>query len=85
MSIHEHLHHIVTKMPGDFEPYGTRERDGADCSCGCRHFLKLAGRLGNDWGVCANAASARCGLLTFEHQGCAQFASEDDFPTTTPP
>lgn len=26
-----------------------------------------------DWGVCANAASPRVGLLTFEHQGCPQY------------
>jgi hypothetical protein len=30
-----------------------------------------------DWGVCANPASPRLGLLTFEHQGCPQFEEED--------
>jgi len=44
-----------------------------DCSCGCKRFLKLPGKLGMDWGVCANANSPRVGLLTFEHQGCEQF------------
>jgi len=44
-----------------------------DCSCDCKRFLKLPGKLGMDWGVCANANSPRVGLLTFEHQGCEQF------------
>ena len=72
-SLHEHLLSICRYLPSDFEPYGERERDGADCSCGCKHFLKLPGKLGMDWGVCANANSPRVGLLTFEHQGCEQF------------
>ena len=45
----------------------------ADCSCGCRWYRKLAGPLGWNWGVCANPRSHRCGLLTFEHQGCLHF------------
>jgi uncharacterized Zn-finger protein len=72
-SLHEHLHTICRRLPSDFEPYGERERTGPDCSCGCRHFMKLPGKLGMDWGVCTNAASPRSGLLTFEHQGCEQF------------
>ena len=72
-SLHDHLHNICHHLSSDFEPYGDRERDGPDCSCGCWHFLKLPGKLGMDWGVCANAASPRTGLLTFEHQGCEQF------------
>lgn len=79
MSLHEHLLGIVKKLPTDFEPYGQRDRGTAapseDCSCGCRHFIPLAGDLGNDWGVCANPNSPRCGLLTFEHMGCPQFES----------
>lgn len=76
LSLHEHLHSICRHLPSDFEPYGQRERDSADCSYGCKHFLKLPGKLGMDWGVCANPKSPRTGLLTFEHQGCEQF--EDD-------
>ena len=72
-SLHAHLHTICRHLPSDFEPYGERERDGPDCSCGCKHFLKLPGKLGMDWGVCAHPSSPRAGLLTFEHQGCAQF------------
>ena len=72
-SLHAHLHAISRHLPSDFEPYGERERDGPDCSCGCKHFLKLPGKLGMDWGVCAHSASPRAGLLTFEHQGCEHF------------
>lgn len=72
-TLHEHLHSICRHLPSDFEPYGRHERDSADCSCGCKHFLKLPGKLGYDWGICANPKSPRAGLLTFEHQGCEQF------------
>jgi hypothetical protein len=43
----------------------------------CIHFLKLPGKPGLDWGVCANPVSPRVGLLTFEHQGCEQFESRE--------
>ncbi|MDP3185973.1 MAG: hypothetical protein Q8M58_11930 [Anaerolineales bacterium] len=79
-SLHEHLHTICRRLPTDFEPYGEREREGPDCSCGCRHFLKLPGKLGMDWGVCGNPASPRAGLLTFEHQGCEQFEERKTAP-----
>ena len=81
MATHEELWRIAQKLPSDFEPYGERDRDadyGPDCSCGCRHFIKLADDLGNDWGICANPASPRCALLTFEHMGCKQFEPEDE-------
>lgn len=81
-ALHDILRTVCRKLPTDFEPYGKRDRDTAepcaDCSCGCRHFVPLAGDLGYDWGVCANAASPRAGLLTFEHQGCPQFEPEPD-------
>jgi hypothetical protein len=74
---HEHLLQIVKALPSDVEPWGKTEVGTyGDCSCGCRWYHILAGRLGSDWGICANAASPRSGLLTFEHQGCPQF--EDD-------
>lgn len=69
---HWHLHAICITLPTDYEPYGFRKRDGSDCSGGCKWFLELvAAPL--DWGVCANPRSPRCGLLTFEHQGCQFF------------
>lgn len=77
--LHRLLLELCPKLPTDFEPYGRRSRDedwGPDCSCGCRHFLQLAGVLGTDWGVCANPRSPRAGLLTFEHQGCREFEED---------
>jgi hypothetical protein len=71
--MHEKLLKIVQTLETDYELYGKVERGSSDCSCGCRHFVKLAGDVGEEWGVCANPESARAGLLTFEHQGCPEF------------
>jgi hypothetical protein len=66
------------EVPTDFEPYGKRKRKAnLDCSCNCRWYYKLAGQLGQDWGVCANPEGSRAGLLTFEHQGCPQYEADD--------
>ena len=71
--LHEQLWQIVVTLPTDVEPWGQREPGAVgDCSCSCRWFLPLVA-LPGDWGVCANPASPRVGLLTFEHQGCPQF------------
>jgi hypothetical protein len=67
------LWQVLRQLGTDYEPYGYAIRDGSDCSCGCRHFIKLAGDLGNDWGMCCKAGSPRAGLLTFGHQGCSAF------------
>jgi hypothetical protein len=89
--LHEHLLQIVIQKPEDYDclPEGRlirwEKKDEAygDCSCGCKWYLTLEGRLGMDWGVCANPASHRAGLLTFEHQGCQKFElpkpSNDDW------
>ncbi len=74
-SDHWHLHAICVHLPTDYEPYGYRVRDGSDCSVGCRWWLPLEVHP-TDWGVCVNPRSPRCGLLTFEHQGC-QFYEQD--------
>jgi DNA-directed RNA polymerase subunit H (RpoH/RPB5) len=72
--MHDKLLRVVRKLDSDYEPFGTTPHvDRTDCSCGCRHFVKLAHDIGNDWGVCSNRESPRAGLLTFEHQGCAAF------------
>jgi hypothetical protein len=63
----EKLWRVLKKLPTDFEPYGKRKRKAN----------KLAGQLGQDWGVCANLQSPRAGLLTFEHQGCPQYEADD--------
>lgn len=71
--VHAHLLKILQKNERDYEPFGSIEKD-VDCSCGCSFFVKLSGNLGDDWGVCLNVKSHRCGLLTFEHQGCTEFS-----------
>jgi hypothetical protein len=73
---HWHLHAICIHLPTDFEPYGYRVRTGSDCSCGCKWYLKLQAEP-SDWGVCSNPQSQRCGLLTFEHQGCPFFEMDE--------
>ncbi|MBI3971756.1 MAG: hypothetical protein HY332_10755 [Chloroflexi bacterium] len=82
---HEHLWAVVIRLPADYEPYGFRSRDDGgqetwhpDCSTGCRWYLPLHGKFQYDWGVCTNPRSHRCGLLTFEHQGCPEFEPEDE-------
>jgi len=80
---HEQLLKIVKTFPEDYSPWGNLDRFKnedvyyPDCSCGCKHFKPLAGKLGCDWGVCGNPESHRCGLLTFEHQGCREFVVDD--------
>jgi len=37
---------------------------------GCRFWLPLSGRLGDDFGGCANRLSPRFMLVSFEHDGC---------------
>ncbi len=75
---------IVELDPRDWEPYGLLDRWGGDydgssgdCSSGCAHYRRLASELGADWGVCASPVSHRSGRLTFEHQGCPAFESEN--------
>ena len=74
---------IVQKSVFDYLPFGHIDKEEADdyasdCSCGCKHFLALKGKLGSDWGVCTNPESHRCGMLTFEHQGCLDFEAKKD-------
>lgn len=75
---HEFLLQIVKTHPDDYEDFGEKENGNGDCSSGCRWYLPLEGRLGGDWGVCANPSSHRVGLLTFEHQGCEQYEYDPD-------
>ena len=87
--MHGLLWKAVRSLPQDWVPYGEADRDdpndpnlGADCSCGCRHYVVLADvgdeRISNDWGVCTNPKSHRCGFLTFEHQGCPAFEYDEE-------
>lgn len=78
---HDHLWSICKQLPQDYKPYGQVDRDNnKDCSCGCSYFYKLESkskeRLYLDWGVCGNPKSHRCGLMTFEHQGCPHAMTE---------
>lgn len=70
---HEDLIDIIETVEGQPPSSWTGETDLPDCSCGCAFFLQLEGTLGYDWGVCCNKDSQRCGMLTFEHQGCEMF------------
>jgi hypothetical protein len=81
----EDFHHFklceaCPHLPNDYWPYGQTVDPTIfhnDCSAGCIHYYRLASHddeeLGRDWGVCINPKSHRCGLLTFEHQGCKFF------------
>ena len=74
------LWNILKTLPSDFKPYGNRDRDmdwGPDCSCQCKHFQPLQGKMGSDWGVCTNPHSPRAAQLTWEHQGCWQWEGEE--------
>lgn len=75
--IHDYLLAIVLRRDEDYFPYGKRERDCLDCSCGCKWYVSVLWVgdtwVGDDWGACINQKSHRCGLLTFEHQGCSFF------------
>ena len=73
---HEQLVQIMPKRKTDFEPYGKRDREGPDCSCGCNFYHTLSGDVASDWGVCTNPKSPRVGLLTFEHQGCPEWTDD---------
>ena len=76
---HKRLLAIVVRKPEDYRPYGALDHKsvnggwGRDCSMGCKHALALPEPYGSDWVVCTNEQSHRCGLLTFEHQGCPKF------------
>ncbi|CAL9485593.1 MULTISPECIES: DUF3027 domain-containing protein [unclassified Streptomyces] len=44
---------------------------------GCRFWVALSGRLGQDWGACTHAGSDFDGRVRFEHDGCAGFTGRD--------
>jgi hypothetical protein len=74
---------FVVRQPTDYTDYGGEVERWSDphvtypdCSCGCRFACYLEGS--GDWLVCANPASPRAGLLTWEHQaGYRCYAPED--------
>ena len=80
--MHKHLLRIVKRDDKDYQPFGKVDKYSldfiVDCSCGCKFFKPLEGDIGMDWGVCTNEKSHRCGLLTFEHQGCQLCESDEE-------
>lgn len=84
--IHDILWKVVKSLPTDYKEYGGKverweqnDKSYPDCSCGCKHFVVLNGKLGTDWGVCAKPNSPRAGLLTWEHQtGVDCFEQEEE-------
>lgn len=74
---HDHLLAVVKIFPEDW-PQGNPDYTG-DCSCGCKWYVGLEEGFVGDWGVCTNPKSYRCGLLTFEHQGCIEFEHDDEW------
>lgn len=82
---HARLHSILPILASDYADYGGAiirwedpQQAYPDCSAGCRFARWLEGDLGADWCVCTNPMSHRCGLLTFEHQGCQRFEPEEE-------
>jgi hypothetical protein len=62
---------------GKISRWADSDADYNDCSCGCMYFIPLYNEKNQgpdfDFGICTNAKSKRCGLLTYEHQagyGC---------------
>jgi hypothetical protein len=68
-------HEQCWKVARETEEYCSGIHYTYDCSCQCYFFHPLLGDLQTDWGVCTNPKSPRAGLLTFEHMGCAFYAS----------
>lgn len=82
---HARMHSILPILGNDYSDYGGAiirwedpQQAYPDCSTGCRFARWLEGDLGADWCVCTNPKSHRCGLLTFEHQGCQRFEPEEE-------
>ncbi|MER5261529.1 DUF3027 domain-containing protein [Actinosynnema sp. NPDC002837] len=50
-----------------------QESWGEEQCGGCRFWIPLAGRVGNDYGACSNAQSPFDGRVRFEHDGCDVF------------
>jgi hypothetical protein len=85
---HKRLIDLMKKLPTDYQPWGKIERWEdknkvyGDCSSGCKWARWLEDHkdesLSLDWCVCTNSKSPRCGLLTFEHQGCLDYEWDED-------
>ena len=72
-AVHERWAQRQSRRP---DTLGYREEWYFQQCGGCLHWLALAGKLGDDWGVCASASSPYDGIARFEHDGCDQFAED---------
>lgn len=53
-----------------------------DQQCGgCRYWFPLAGKIGLDYGACANKKSPFDGTVRFEHDGCEFFEESEGWAT----
>ncbi len=62
-------HPDLFEVSGDRHPLRAQHLAGKQCEV-CDFYVKLAGSLGFDWGVCTNLASEMDGKLVFEHFTC---------------
>lgn len=44
----------------------------------CKFYVRLTGKLIDDWGVCSNPQSPFDRSVMFEHDGCDYFSAADD-------
>ena len=53
--------------------------------CGiCRFWVPLSGPIGNDYGACTNPASPCDRVVTFEHDGCDEHETADEWNVPDP-
>jgi hypothetical protein len=62
---HKQLWHVYQRRPGDYEPYGKRDRliagqIGGDRSGGCKWYHTLSGPASLDWGGCGKPPAIQC-------------------------
>ncbi|MFF9473907.1 DUF3027 domain-containing protein [Streptomyces roseolus] len=50
---------------------------GEQCG-GCRFWIPLSGKLGQDWGACTRTGPPFDGRVRFEYDGCEHFSVRDD-------
>ncbi|HEY3323497.1 MAG TPA: DUF3027 domain-containing protein [Planctomycetota bacterium] len=63
----------IKRLNRDMHSPDYKEEWSAQQCCKCRFYLRLAGKLSPDWGVCSNPDSACDRTVMFEHDGCGQF------------
>lgn len=77
---HSHSTHerwVARRNRDTGDPDYKEEWYGEQCG-GCTFYVPLAGRFGEDWGVCSNEKSPFDGKAVFEHDGCEEFANNPE-------